>query len=210
MLKLFSRGLLLLTSLITINLAYRLLLSLTHSVKSLSSSVGLGVEQIAVKQPGYAKMTPEHLSSDSLQDRVDVLTATAHELQGLLANGSITSVDLVHLYVRQIEKHKHQGLKLNAVISVAPIDLLIEKAKELDQERASGNVRSPLHGIPILVKDNIMTESSLGMDTTCGSFAFKGVKVKKNAPIVDRLIKSGLIIIGKANLSVSIPKLRRF
>ena len=72
----------------------------------------------------------------------------------------------------------------------------------MDDERAAGIVRGPLHGIPLLVKDYIMTDASLGMDTTCGSFALKGVKVEKNAVVVDHCLEAGMIILGKANLSV--------
>ncbi|KAK5062767.1 hypothetical protein LTR84_004842 [Exophiala bonariae] len=197
MLKLLSRGLLVFTSLITI----QLLVSLSQGLISSPSDKAGGETIVEDQSVDRVRMIQEYLSSDSSLDRIDVLTATAHELQDLLTNGSVSSVDLVHIYLRQIESHNHKGLKLNAVISVAPIDLLIENAKALDRERAAGNVRSPLHGIPILVKDNIVTDSALGMDTTSGSFAFRGVKTKKNSPVVDRLVKAGLIIIGKANLS---------
>ena len=133
---------------------------------------------------------------------LDVLTATAAELQEKLSNGVLTSEELVTQYLKQIEKHNNHGLQLNAVISLAPIDQLQAHAKRLDRERAAGKIRGPLHGIPLLIKDNIMTESSLGMDTTCGSFALKGVQVKKNARVVDLYLEAGMIILGKANLSV--------
>lgn len=84
--------------------------------------------------------------------RIDVLTATASDLQEYLRNGEITSVKLVYLYLEQIEKHNHQGLHLNGVIETAPRNLLIQEAQKLDDERASGNTRGRLHGIPIIVK----------------------------------------------------------
>jgi amidase len=65
-----------------------------------------------------------------------------------------------------------------------------------------GKTRGPLHGIPIIVKDNIMTDWRLGMDTTCGSFALRGAKAP-NAPVVEKILAAGMIIIAKANLSVS-------
>lgn len=152
--------------------------------------------------PQASRMGQQVLSNRTSVGSINVLTATAQELQQRLSDGLVTSLDLVQLYLTQIEKHNHQGLKLHAVISTAPPNLLTQQAKRLDSERASGHVRSSLHGIPILVKDNIMTDSALGMDTTCGSLAFDGVEVKKNAHIIDLLLKAGMIILGKANLSV--------
>ncbi|KAI1330536.1 amidase signature domain-containing protein [Xylariaceae sp. FL0255] len=102
---------------------------------------------------------------------IDVLTTTAQELQGYLKDGSLTSKIIVLLYYQQINRHNKTGAKLNAMISTAPLDQLIARATELDKERLEGRVRSPLHGIPIIVKDSIITESSLEMATTCGSLA---------------------------------------
>jgi amidase len=132
----------------------------------------------------------------------DVLTTTAHELQQRLSSGTITTLSIIKQYLRQIEKEDSKGAKLLAMISVAPYDILIQQATTLDEERASGKLRSPLHGLPVLVKDAIMTGPELGMDTTCGSFALKGVKVRENAAVVDSLLRAGLVIIGKTNLSV--------
>lgn len=131
----------------------------------------------------------------------NVLTTSAVDLSKMLANGTMTTSKLLPLYLDQIDQHNHKGLRLNAVISVAPLDSLKAQAAKLDAERSSGNARGPFHGIPILVKDNIMTEASLGMDTTCGSFALKGVKVKRNADIVTAILEAGMLIIGKTNLS---------
>jgi amidase len=83
---------------------------------------------------------------------VDLLTATSTELQKMLADGSIRSIDLIGLYLAQIERDNHTGLKLNAMISVTPEHVLRQVATSLDEERASGKVRSSLHGIPITVK----------------------------------------------------------
>ncbi|KAL8418926.1 hypothetical protein RB594_002220 [Gaeumannomyces avenae] len=87
------------------------------------------------------------------------------------------------------------------MISVTPHNILLQTARELDEERARGNVGGPLHGIPITVKDNIMTEKDLGLPTTVGSLALKGAFASRNAPVVDSLVRAGVIIIGKANLS---------
>ena len=147
--------------------------------------------------------SPREMESHSVSsETLDVLTASASELQEKLTKGILTSQQLVAVYLKQIEKHNHHGLHLNAVIALAPTEQLQAQARKLDEERHAGKVRGPLHGIPLLVKDNIMTEANLGMDTTCGSVALKGVKVKKNTVVVDLYLMAGMIILGKANLSV--------
>lgn len=80
------------------------------------------------------------------------LTTSAVQLSDLLQSGKVTSFDIIDTYVAQIEKHNHNGLKLNALISVAPLDLLRRTARALDQERKDGKTRSKLHGIPIVLK----------------------------------------------------------
>jgi amidase len=147
----------------------------------------------------------------------DPLTATASDLQDLLMKKSLTSVQIVRTYLSQIKEFNHAGIKLNALISVAPEELLVSTAQTLDEERAQGNVRSVLHGVPIILKvfftsifsrvyldsqDTIMTHPCLGLDTTAGSWAFVGAEAKRNATIVDRLTQAGVIVIGKANMSV--------
>ena len=79
----------------------------------------------------------------------DVLTADARTLKELLAEGSLKSVDLVDRYLEQIEKHDGY---LHAVMSIPPKDNLLATAATLDEERKSGKLRSPLHGLPIIIK----------------------------------------------------------
>lgn len=98
----------------------------------------------------------------------DPLTVSAFELSELLAAQAITSIEIVELYLQQIEQHNRRGRQLRALISVAPKHELLKIAKKLDDERARGKIRGPLHGIPIVLKDNIMTDDTLGMDTTVG------------------------------------------
>lgn len=87
-----------------------------------------------------------------MRPAIDVLTATATDLQKLLTAGTLRSLDLVDIYLDQIQRHNHQGLQLNAMISVAPREDLLRRAAELDIERQNGSLRGPLHGIPVTVK----------------------------------------------------------
>lgn len=118
-----------------------------------------------------------------------------------MQDGELTSVDVIDVYLKQIEKHNHNGLKLNGLISVAPREILLRKAARLDQERRNGDARSLLHGIPIVVKDSIVTDAKLGMPTTNGSYAYKGARATCNAKCIERLVQAGMIILGKANLT---------
>jgi len=159
-------------------------------------------------------------STDASIPDFDPLLVSAFDLSDMLNNQIVTSVEIVEAYLAQIEQHNRRGRQLRALISVAPRHELLKIARRLDDERARGKLRGPLHGIPVVVKDNIMTDVSLGMDTTVGelscvalhsqhtatdgltgSYAFVGCIPKKNAAVVDRLIKRGMIILGKSNLT---------
>lgn len=133
-------------------------------------------------------------------------TATQHQAQ--LQTGTSTSVQLIETYLTHIEQQNHHGMKVNALISIAPRDIALAQAQKLDEERKNGKIRGPLHGIPIIMKDVFMTEDALGMETTCGAVCFKGAKAKGNAVVVDQLIDAGMIVIGKATLTVSFVSIR--
>ncbi|KAL9565717.1 hypothetical protein ACKAV7_009899 [Fusarium commune] len=128
----------------------------------------------------------------------DLLTVDAKTLASGLTNGHFTSVDLVEKSLEMIQKHDSY---LHAMLSMVPKDQLRQRAEALDKERKDGKVRGSLHGIPIVIKDNIATVPELGMETTCGSWALDGMTPTANADLVDKLIQAGLIIIGKATLS---------
>lgn len=128
----------------------------------------------------------------------DVLTATAADLKSWQEEGKLSSKQIVERYLAQIEANNDY---LHAVISTAPRRKIILRAVVLDIKRWAGLPLKPLHGIPVLIKDNIDTHPSLGMPTTAGTFALQKAKAERNAPLVDQLIKAGAIIIGKANLS---------
>ncbi|CAE6518857.1 unnamed protein product [Rhizoctonia solani] len=132
-------------------------------------------------------------------DKLDLYEASITELQFGLDKGHFTSVDLVKAYLARIDQVNHAGPKLNAVIETNMHAL--EQARALDKERKRTGKRSPLHGIPILVKDNIATLASEGMNTTAGSYALLGSIVRDEATVSAKLRKAGGIILGKTNLS---------
>jgi amidase len=105
--------------------------------------------------------------------QIDFLTATVADLLSLLESETVTSVQLVESFLSRIDENNHQGLLLRAVIETAPYENIIQIAQSCDADRQQGISRGPLHGIPILVKDTIATDVSLGMNTTAGSFALR-------------------------------------
>ena len=122
------------------------------------------------------------------------IEATIPELQGLMSAGALTSRELTAGYLNRIAA---LNPLLGAVIETNPNAIAI--AVQRDRERRTGNVRGPLHGIPILLKDNIATGDN--MQTTAGSLALVNSRVPADAPIVSRLREAGAVILGKANLS---------
>ncbi|KGO70257.1 Amidase [Penicillium italicum] len=131
----------------------------------------------------------------------DLVAASASQIQRLLSEGTLTTVHLVEQCLSQIEKLDRQELSLNAMISIVPRPQLLKRAECLDKERQAGQLRGPLHGIPIVLKDIINTESDFELPTTAGSFALKGAENAGNALLVEKLLEKGLIILGKTNLS---------
>jgi amidase len=127
----------------------------------------------------------------------EINEVTISQLQQYLQSGKYTSEKLVSFYLNRIRKIDKAGPVLNSVIEINPdaIDISVQ----LDKERKSGKVRSPLHGIPVLIKDNIGTADK--MLTTAGSMAMTGSPAKMDAYIVSRLREAGAIILGKTNLS---------
>ncbi len=111
-----------------------------------------------------------------------------------MASGEVTSRQLTAIYLRRIDRFNPL---LAAVIETNPQARRI--ADRLDEERRSGRIRGPLHGIPVLVKDNIATDD--GMETTAGSLALVGSRVPRDATLIARLRQAGAVILGKANLS---------
>jgi len=116
-------------------------------------------------------------------------------LQHQMQAGQLTSRALTAAYLQRIAELDRAGPKLNAVIELNPDALAI--ADQLDAERQAGKVRGPLHGIPVLLKDNIDTADR--MQTTAGSLALVGQKVPRDAAVAARLRAAGAVILGKTN-----------
>jgi amidase len=127
----------------------------------------------------------------------DLEEATVADLQQRMQSGRDTARSLAEKYLARIEAIDRQGPALHSVIETNPDALAI--ADQLDAERKSRGPRGPLHGIPILLKDNIATADR--MMTTAGSLALAGAKPPKDAFIVERLREAGAVMLGKTNLS---------
>jgi Asp-tRNA(Asn)/Glu-tRNA(Gln) amidotransferase A subunit family amidase len=126
---------------------------------------------------------------------LSVLDATIPDLQGAMQRGELTSVQLVQTYLARMEAYDRDRGRLNAILRVNPGAL--EEAALRDRERARGEVRGPLHGIPVILKDNYDTYD---MPTTGGSVALAGVTPPDDAFQVKRLRDAGAIILAKANM----------
>src|ERR1700677_4762332 len=118
-------------------------------------------------------------------------------LMRALAAGMVTSEALTAAYLKRIARFDHHGPEYRSVLALNPDAL--KDARALDSERKSGKLRGPLHGIPIIVKDNIETRDP--MATTAGSYALAKSFHSADAPLAARLRAAGAIVLGKANLS---------
>jgi amidase len=122
---------------------------------------------------------------------------TIDELQSRMHGGAETSHSLTQQYLARIDAIDQRGPAINAVIELSPDALAI--ATQLDAERKSGKVRGPLHGIPVLIKDNIDTADR--MHTTAGSLALEANIAAHDSFVAERLRRAGAVILGKTNLS---------
>ena len=122
---------------------------------------------------------------------------TIDALQEAQSSGRYSARQLVELYLDRIERIDRNGPTLRSVIETNPDALAI--ADELDRERSSGTVRGPLHGIPVLLKDNVATADR--MQTTAGSLALVDWRPQSDSPVAARLRDAGAVFLGKANLS---------
>jgi amidase len=150
----------------------------------LRQSFQLGATLALQPAPGQAQIeTVEETGIASLQEKLTL--------------GQLNSVQLLERYLTRIADIDKGGPRVNAVIELNPDAVSIARA--LDDERKRKGPRGPLHGIPILIKDNIETADK--MMTTAGSLALVGPPAAKDAPLVSRLREAGAVILGKTNLS---------
>ena len=122
---------------------------------------------------------------------------TISELGAAIQSGSHTARSITELYLQRIEEIDGQGPSLNSVIEVNPDARAI--AEQSDKERQENGIRSPMHGIPVLIKDNIDTSDN--MMTTAGSLALRGSRPRADSFVAQKLRQAGAVILGKTNLS---------
>src|ERR1700730_18197678 len=127
--------------------------------------------------------------------RFDVVEKTIFDLKNEMDSGRVTARQLVEQYLARIKAYDRDGPRLNAFITLNPHAL--DAAAALDAERRAGHVRGPLHGIPIVVKDNYATAD---MPTTGGSLGLDGFETGRDAFMVKKLRDAGAVLIGKTNL----------
>jgi amidase len=129
--------------------------------------------------------------------RFDWEELTVRDAQAAMQSGRVSARRLTEMYLERIERIDRRGPALNSVIEMNPDALSV--ADSLDRERKAGRLRGALHGVPVLIKDNIDTADK--MMTTAGSLALVGARPRRDAFIVERLRAAGCVIIGKSNLS---------
>jgi amidase len=159
-----------------------------------SSIAGLTISSFfTLKGTAHAQRKNENAPTDSFE----LNEATIDELQKKMQLGKYTSRSITEMYLKRIEAIDKNGPKLNSVIELNPDALAIADA--MDAERKAGKVRGPMHGIPVLIKDNINTGDK--MVTTAGALVLEGNRAAKDAFIIKQLRASGAVLLGKTNLS---------
>ena len=177
-----------------------LILTIQLIASTLSSCADRPTEVAAAPAPAVSVFSPEDKRSASgqLEDlftTIDLLDASIADLTAEMEAGHVTSAELTQMYLDRIAAYDDE-LNLNSITNVNPNAL--EDAKEMDRLRAAGDIRGPLHGIPVIVKDNI---DVAGMATTAGSVAFAHNVAQEDAFVVKRLREAGAVILAKANMS---------
>jgi amidase len=152
----------------------------------------------AATLPGLATADETNSSSPSSETKsFELNEVTTAELQAGMSSGKYTSRSLVEKYIARIKSIDRKGPELHTVIELNPDALAI--ADECDRERKEKGARGPLHGIPVLIKDNIDTADR--MATTAGSLALVGSKPPGDSFVVRQLRQAGAVLLGKTNLS---------
>lgn len=167
--------------------------------KFLAVSAVAGAAAVTVSGVVQSCTSPDTASTATQlpDDAFELNETTILQLQENMQSGKYSAVRLVELYTERIESIDRNGPSLHSVIELNPDARDI--AASLDKERKEGKVRGPLHGIPVLIKDNIDTADK--MSTTAGSLALDGSHALQDAFIVKKLRDAGAVILGKTNLS---------
>ena len=165
--------------------------------KFLRNTITAGAAAVAYPALGAAREITQPSSPPVEVKPFELEEVTITELQDGMKSGKFTSRSLVEKYVARIDEIDKRGPAINAVIEVNPEAEAIADA--LDQERKTKGMRGPLHGIPVLIKDNIDTADR--MMTTAGSLALIGSRPPKDSFVAQKLRAAGAVILGKTNLS---------
>ena len=152
---------------------------------------------VGCNNAAVVKNEKEAKPADTTGDVFALNEITIDELQQKMKSGEYTAHSITQLYLDRIQQIDKAGPKLNSVIEINPDALAIADA--MDVERKNGKIRGPLHGIPVLIKDNIDTADK--MQTTAGALALEGNIAKKDAFIISKLREAGAVLLGKTNLS---------
>jgi amidase len=168
-------------------------LSRRHLLAGLGAAAALGSLDSA---PASAQAEPANPAGNR-GPHTELEEATVADLQAKMTRGELSAVELTTAYLARIVALDRTGPTLRSVIEINPDSGQI--ARELDRERREKGPRGPLHGIPVLIKDNIDTAD--GMLTTAGSLAMAGTRPTRDAHVAARLRAAGAVILGKTNLS---------
>jgi amidase len=152
-----------------------------------AAAAAAGAEQVGAADA----LPPAQLPADRIEE------LSLADIAAAFADGRLTSQQLTQAYLNRIDKLDRKGPNLRSVIETNPNALQI--AATLDIERKTQGARGPLHGVPVLIKDNI--ETSDHMMSTAGSLALEGWYAPTDAPLIERLRAGGAVILGKTNLS---------
>lgn len=174
--------------------------------RSLAAGVALAVPA-ACAEPAKSDVLTVRQAGDTSLSNIPVAAGvpandelfelTVADARGRMEKGALTSHALTQRYLSRIDAMDKKGPGVNAIIELNPDALAIADA--MDAERKAGKVRGPLHGVPVIIKDNIDTADK--MKTSAGSLALASSTPSQNAFIVQRLIAGGAVIVGKTNLS---------
>jgi len=165
--------------------------------KFLKNSSAAGVSVAALSLIACNEQPAPKFETKADEDSFELNEITIDELQQKMKSGEYSSVAITKLYLDRINKIDKEGYKLNSVIELNPDAVAIATA--MDEERKNGKLRGPLHGIPVLIKDNIDTADK--MQTTAGALVLEGNIAKRDAFIISKLREAGAVLLGKTNLS---------